>query len=258
MKSEESMTATTGRPCLRSSLACVVLLAGGVFAEAAESAPARILLVRHGHAAGDPFATPAPPVHGYLAEPLGAQQAQAAAEALKGTRIDVAFSSPYGRALQTAEIVLAGRQVPLHVLPALREWMPNAALDTLPASTREQVQRQADNLYAEESWKTELGEGTYDMYARIVPPFLAELEKLGIHSRMGGFVIDERARGLSVAVFAHGGSLNVLLSQLLGLRPFPVGAFKFEETGLAVVELPEQHGIAHPQLVIRAPHDVGR
>jgi broad specificity phosphatase PhoE len=75
---------------------------------------------------------------------------------------------------------------------------------------------------------------------------------------MGGYVVDERARGLSVAVFAHGGTLNVLLSQLPGLRPFPVRAFAFEETGLAVVELPVQHGVAHPQLVIRAPHDVSR
>ncbi len=253
------MTAPIGRACLPSSLACVLVLAGGgVFAETAEPPPARILLVRHGHAAGDPFATPAPPVHGFLAEPLGVRQAQATADALKKTRIDVAFSSPYGRALQTAEIVLAGRDVPLHVLPALREWMPNPALDKLPPTTREQIQTQAGDLYAEETWRTDLGEGTYEMYARIVPPFLAELEKLGIHSRMGGFVVDERARGLSVAVFAHGGSLNVLLGQLLGLRPFPVGAFKFEETGVAVVELPEQHGIAHPQLVIRAPHDVGR
>jgi broad specificity phosphatase PhoE len=257
---EEPMSAFTGSTCLRSSLACLLLLGAsrGDFAETAERPTARILLVRHGRAAGDAFATPAPPVHGFLAEPLGVQQAQATADALRKTRIDVAFSSPYGRALQTAEIVLAGRPVPLHVLPALREWMPNRDLDKLPPDTRERIQREVEDLYAEETWKTELGEGTYEMYARIVPPFLAELEKLGIHSRMGGFVIDERARGLSVAVFAHGGTLNVLLSQLLGLRPFPVRAFAFEETGLAVVELAEQHGVAHPQLVIRAPHDVGR
>ncbi len=253
------MTAPIGRLGLPSCLACVLVLAGGaVLAGAAEPPRARILLVRHGHAAGDPFAMPTPPVHGYLAEPLGVEQAKATAAALKEARIDVAFSSPYGRALQTAQIVLAGRNVPLHVLPALREWTPNPALDKLPSATREQVERQARELYAEETWKTELGEGTYEMYARVVPPFLAELEKLGLHSRMGGFVIDERARGLSVAVFAHGGSLDVLLSHLLGLRPFPVGAFTFEETGLAVVELPEQHGIAHARLVIRAPHDVGR
>jgi broad specificity phosphatase PhoE len=259
MESEESMAVLTTSRWLCTSVACLLVLeAGRAFAETAEAPPTRILLVRHGHAAGDPFATPARPVHGYLAEPLGVRQAEATAEALKKTRIDVAFSSPYGRAVQTAEIVLAGRDVPLRVLPALREWMPNGELDKLPATERDRIQRQVDELYPEESWKTELGEGTYEMYARIVPPFLAELDALGIHGRMGGYVVDERARGLSVAVFAHGGTLNVLLSQILGLRPFPGGTFAFEETGLAIVELPERHGIAHPQLVIRAPHDVGR
>lgn len=264
------MTASTGWHTLRSLfsrlllLGCFLLPAGaGVEAGGAAAPPeaeprTRLLLIRHGHSAGDPFATPAPPVAGYLSEPLGLRQAQATAEALKGTRIDRAFSSPYGRALQTAEIVLAGRKVPIQVLPALREWMPNRALRDAPSPMFESMQRQAGDLYVEETWKTELGEGTYEMYARIVPPFLAELDKLGIHARLGGFVLDEKARGLSIAVFAHGGSLNVLLSHLLGLRPFPVGAFAFEETGLAVVELPEQRGVAHPRLVIRAPHDAGR
>ncbi len=98
------MAALATTSCLCSSAACLLLLgAGGAFAETADGPPARILLVRHGHSAGDPFTTPARPVHGYLAEPLGVQQAQATADALKKTRIDVAFSSPYGRALQTAE-----------------------------------------------------------------------------------------------------------------------------------------------------------
>lgn len=232
--------------------------AGGAAEQTGTEPRTRLLLIRHGHSAGDPYATPERPVSGYLSEPLGVRQAQATAEALKGTRIDLAFSSPYGRALQTAEIVLAGRKVPIQVLPELREWMPNRALRESPSPVFERMQRQAADLYAEETWKTQLGEGTYEMYARIVPQFLAELDRLGIHARLGGYVIDERARGLSIAVFAHGGSLNVLLSHLLGLRPFPVGAFAFEETGLAVVELPEQRGVAHPQLVIRAPHDAGR
>jgi len=112
-----------------------VVLAATAIAEGAE-APARILLVRHARSAGDPFATPERPVRGFLADPLGLKQAQAAAEALKRERIDVAISSPYGRALQTAEIVLAGRDVPIHVLPALREWIPNPALKDAPPSRR--------------------------------------------------------------------------------------------------------------------------
>ena len=39
------------------------------------------------------------------------------------------------------------------------------------------------DLYVEETWRTDMGEGRLDMYARIVPPFLAELAGLGIHAR---------------------------------------------------------------------------
>jgi len=216
----------------------------------ADGRPVRLTLVRHGEAAGDPFATPSRPVHGFLSE-RGVQQAEAARRALADVRFDVAFSSPYGRALQTAETVLQGRPVEIRVLPFLREWMPNPALVGGPKETVDEANRRAEGAYAEETWKTGLGEGTFEMYARIVPPFLAELDRLGIHSRMGGFVVDEKARGLSIAVFAHGGTLNVLLSHLLGLRPFPVGAFDFELTGVAELQFVERQGIGYPQLVVR-------
>ncbi|HXY42214.1 MAG TPA: histidine phosphatase family protein [Vicinamibacteria bacterium] len=219
-------------------------------ARAAENQPVRLTLVRHGEAAGDPFAAPSRPVHGFLSE-RGVQQAEAARRALAEERFDVAFSSPYGRALQTAEAVLQGRAVEIRVLPFLREWLPNPALAGAPKETLDEVTRRASQAYAEESWKTGLGEGTFEMYARIVPPFLAELDRLGIHNRMGGFVVDEKARGLSIVVFAHGGTLNVLLSHLLGLRPFPQGAFAFELTGVALLQLTERQGIGYPQLVVR-------
>jgi broad specificity phosphatase PhoE len=226
-------------------------------AEPGGRGPVRLVLIRHGEAAGDPFAMPSErPVRGFLSE-RGLRQAEATAQALKDMRFDVAFSSPYGRALQTGEIVLQGRGLELTVLPFLREWLPNPALRDAPKSKVDEADRRANEAFAEETWKTDLGEGTFEIYARVVPPFLVELDRLGIHSRMGGFVVDDKARGLSVVVFAHGGTLNVLLSHLLGLRPFPVGAFAFEQTGVAVVELAERQGIGHPQLVIRAPHGLG-
>jgi len=91
------------------------------------------------------------------------------------------------------------------------------------------------------------------MYARVCPPFLKELDALGIHSRMGGFVIDEKARELVIAVFAHGGSLCTLLSFLLGLMPFPIGRFGFRLTGTAVVEYNSCRDIYYPSLVLPAP-----
>ena len=88
------------------------------------------------------------------------------------------------------------------------------------------------------------------MYARIGPPFLKELAGLGIHHRMGGFVLDERARNLSIAVFSHGGTLNVLLSFILGIPPFPFASFGFELTGVATVRFTERRGIFYPLLTV--------
>ncbi len=212
----------------------------------------RITLVRHGEMTGDPGVEPERPVTGCLSEERGVPQAEATAGALADTHFDVAFSSPYGRALQTAEIVLRGRDVPIKVLSVLREGQVNTALSDMPSTEYEEIVRRDVERYAEETWKTDLGEGCYDMYARIVPPFLRELDALGIHCRMGGYVPDEEARDLSIAVFAHGGSLNVLLSFLLGTRPFPVGSFSFELTGVATVGFSERRGIYHPALRIRA------
>ncbi len=218
----------------------------------------RLTLIRHGHMAGDPFLCPERPVSGCLSEDCGVIQAEETAAALKDETYDYAFSSPYGRALQTAEIVLAGRDMDIRILPYMHEWLPNRELEKIPSTAFEAIQRDAGNTYAEETWKTEMGEGYFDMCARIIPSFLKELSTIGWHSRMGGFVPEPQARSLSAVVFAHGGSLGVLLGFLLGVRPFPVGSFAFEHTGIAVIDFAERHGIYYPQLVLPALHRVGK
>jgi broad specificity phosphatase PhoE len=208
--------------------------------------------------AGDPFICPERPVSGCLTEERGILQAEATAEALKNEGYDYAFSSPYGRALQTAEIVLGGRNMEIRILPYLYEWMPNRDLEKVPSTVFEEIERQAGDAYAEESWKTQMGEGYYDMCARIIPPFLQDMSRIGIHSRMGGFVPEEESKELSVIVFGHGGSLGVLLNFLLGVRPFPVVSFSFDLTGAAVVDFVERKGIYYPQLRIPALHKISQ
>jgi len=210
----------------------------------------RILLMRHACGAGDGFARPASPVSGFLSEDRGLRQAAAAARALNQTPIHVAFASSYGRALQTAETVLAGRGIPIRVLDFLREWQPSALASAASPAEYEQMLAREGERYVEETWKTELGEGCFEMYARIIPPFLAELARIGVHSRMGGYALDPAAENLNVAVFAHSGSLNVILSHLLGLRPFPFASFLFSETGLATIVFNERRGIHYPSMVI--------
>ena len=213
----------------------------------------RIILVRHAENGGKPFDCPASPVKGYLSKENGLRQAEELRKAFAGVRIDIAFSSPLGRALQTAESVLKDRNTPIKKCDFLKEWMPNHELKELPDTKFEKIQKRVANRFMEETWKTELGEGTFDMYARICPAFLKELDKIGIHARFGGFKPEKKAEDMNIAVFAHGGSLNILLSFLLEVCPFPVGRFSFRLTGTAVIEYVSQKGIYYPTLVIPAP-----
>ena len=52
---------------------------------------------------------------------LGLEQALAAAETLKGERIDHLIASPYLRTLQTAEVVARVLDLPIHIDPIVRE-----------------------------------------------------------------------------------------------------------------------------------------
>lgn len=212
----------------------------------------KLHLIRHGRMAGDPYVRPARPVMGCLS-PEGVAQAASLGRALRGERLDAAFSSPYGRAMQTAETALAGRDVSLTVVPGLEEWTPSPAFRDATSTVFEAMQERDRERYAEETWKTEQGEGTFDVYARVIPPLLGALAGFGWHHRMGGWVADPGTEDASVAVFAHGGSLNVMLAFLLGVAPFPVGRFSFELTGVATLSFALRRGLFYPSLVLSAP-----
>ena len=202
--------------------------------------------------AGDPYVCPARPVSGCLSAE-GVAQAEALGAALRSERIDAALSSPYGRALETAERVLAGRDVPVTIVPGLQEWMPSDVIRSFTNTEFEAMQARDAERYAEQTWKTEQGEGAFDMYARIVPPLLEALSAQGMHHRQGGWIADPGVEARTVAIFAHGGSLNIMLAFLLGVMPFPVGRFSFELTGVAQVSFVERHGLYYPTLLLTAP-----
>lgn len=207
----------------------------------------KLYLIRHGRMAGDPYLCPESPVTGCL-NPEGVAQAEKLQKALAGTRVDAAFSSPYGRALQTAEIAMAGRNLGIQRVPGIEEWKPEPSLRNATSTVYEEILKRDREYYAEETWKTEQGEGTFDVYARVVPAFLKAMADYGWHHRLGGWVADEGKADCSVAIFAHGGSLSVLLAFILGVAPFPIGRFSFELTGVASLNFVERHGLNYPTL----------
>lgn len=216
-----------------------------------ESGLMEILLIRHGQAAGDTYAEPEPPADGFLSDE-GKRQARALGVRLKGQRIDRVWTSTYGRAVLTAHLALEGRGIPAERFSFLREWLPDLATARADSNQWEKMNVAAAALPAEETWKTHLGEGCLEMLARVGPPFLKELGHLGVHARHGGYVVEEGAEGLVLAVFAHGGSLSALLGFLLGVPPFPVSRFGFELTAIARIRLQKQCDVWYPQLVLPA------
>lgn len=213
----------------------------------------QILLIRHGHSAGNPFEEPEYPAHGYLSGD-GEKQAEALGRALAAEDIHIVWTSKLGRALRTAAIALDHRQVPVRHFGFLNEWMPNPDSRRVGATEWEKMNADAGSLEAEQTWKTPLGEGTLEFLSRVGPPFLHELANLGVHAKHGGFAIEECAADLNLAVVAHGGTLSSLLGFLLKIPPFPVGGFSFELTAVACIRFKKQGSIHYPQLTIPAPH----
>ncbi len=208
----------------------------------------KLVLIRHAEMTGGPFLKPDPDtVSGCLSE-AGVIQAQKLADAFNNERLDIIYCSPFGRALQTAKI-LAGASGKITVLDFLHEWLPNPELDRMPPEHARELIERTNNLCPDETWKTELGEGVFEMFNRIGPPFLEELRKSGIHRRSSGYVLDDKAQDLTIAVVAHGGSLGVLTSFLLNLPPSPVSLFEFELTGVLEIRFHQRGGAYYPKII---------
>jgi broad specificity phosphatase PhoE len=178
----------------------------------------KILLIRHAEIAegSDPHAHYEPPVSGCLS-PRGEEQARALAGSLRGTTFDRLFSSPLGRALQTAQAL--GEPAVIEVLPWLEEWKP-AQNKGIPTRF-EDMAGHWNALPPARRLRTPLGESTYAMADRIIPAFVDLLADMGAEHEGDGFRMEPGAGALTLAFVAHGGSLNVLARFLAGLAPSP-------------------------------------
>ena len=157
--------------------------------------PGRLYLVRHGRTAGN-----AVRYVGWGDEPLdevGHEQARALAAQLAGQPIDVVFSSPLSRALDTARPLAAAHGAPLEVRDGLKEINYGAYQDILKAERKLRLKR---NHRVE---PMPGGESLRDVFDRVA----------GVRAE-----IDEaRHAGRNVAVVAHFWSLRMLAGQVDGL-----------------------------------------
>lgn len=213
-----------------------------------------LFLLRHGEAAGDPHAHCQPPVTGFLSE-IGQDQADDAGRRLAEVAFDGVYCSPLGRAIQTAQSFAHPQS--LRLVKDLMEWRPACVLNPgthapEDSAQYERIMAEAALLPPEQCWKTPAGEGTLEMYGRIIPALLAILKEHGIEARHGGYVLREPAssRGARLALVAHGGSLGCVLAFLLGVPIRPFAPISFEHAGLAVVRFIRRADVWFPSLVI--------
>jgi len=135
---------------------------------------------------------------------VGRQQARALFERLAPEAIDVAYISDLKRAVETAEIILSGRDVPILREPRLRE-MNFGVLEGL----------MFDDAYARYPAEVDAWLKDYNM----PPPGGEKLE--AFTARITSFMsaVQLKHDGQTVLLVAHGGSLSELIRLILDI-PF--------------------------------------
>lgn len=202
----------------------------------------RIVFVRH----GEPDYA-----HDCLTE-QGKLQAQAAAERLREEGIEEIFSSPLGRAAETAAATAELLKLPVKTLDYMRElhW---GSTDGTPLPSDGHPWDLAD-LLAGEGWDlTNPGwrEHPYfrnnrvtenvDMVAQRTDEWLLSLG----YERNGAFYRCVRPddRQKTVALFSHGGSSAAAMGHILNLPfPYACGLFHLEFTGITIIRLDRNPG----------------
>jgi 2,3-bisphosphoglycerate-dependent phosphoglycerate mutase len=155
--------------------------------------PGRLYLVRHGRTAGNTVR-----YVGWGDEPLddvGREQAHALAAQLADEPIDVVYSSPLSRALDTARPLAEAHGAPLHVREELKEIDYGAYQDVLKADRKLKRNHRTERMPG--------GESLRDVFDRVAVVRAA--------------VDAERRAGRDVAVVAHFWSLRMLAGQVDGL-----------------------------------------
>jgi probable phosphoglycerate mutase len=183
----------------------------------------RLLLIRHGrstwNAAGRVQGLADPPL-----DDLGIEQANRIAERLKDQPIAAIYSSPLQRARSTAEII--GQKFPaISIVPddRLKEIdvgvMTGLVWDEIAAQYPDFASR-----WHEEGWAATIEGGETQVAFR---------ERVAAVMHM---IVDQHA-DQTVAVVAHGGTINAYLSTRLNLSATRRSPFHFGNTSLSVVEI---------------------
>lgn len=155
----------------------------------------KLLLVRHGETDWNREYR----IQGHTDIPLnekGRAEARRVKEELEGTKIDFCFSSPLKRTMETAEIILEGRDVPIHKDERIIEMCYGEV----------EGRSRHDELYLSRRSQFALGYPGGESYLHVaarVYPFLEEMK--------------EKYEGKTILVVSHGGVSRVFESYFRGM-----------------------------------------
>ena len=182
----------------------------------------------------------------------GRIQAQVAAERLREEGIEEIYSSPLGRAAETAAAASEALGLPVKTLDFMRELHWGSA-DGTPIPANGHPWDLADKMAAEgwdltdPGWRehpyfrNNLVTAESDHVARKTDEWLSSLgyERNGAYYRC--ILPDDRQR--TVALFSHGGSSAAAMGHILNLTfPYACGLFHLEFTGITVIRLDRNPG----------------
>jgi len=156
----------------------------------------------------------------------GKEQANALKDELASIRFDAVYSSPLGRALETARIALPGADI------RIDESLTERFFGKLEGMTRKEVKEKYPELQKakEETGSTPYFEGS------------ERLEDIG--KRGMGFLeeVVNKNPGKTIAVFSHGGIMEAIMAGLHGLPITEKGRFEHDPCGYSIIEYENEKG----------------
>ena len=206
--------------------------------EKLEGARMRIVFVRHGE----------PDYERDCLTETGRRQALAAAARLERENITEIYSSPMGRARETAACTAERLGLPIHILDFMHEisWGgPGVAENGHPWTLGDYMIAREDFDFYGNDWRKhpyfEKNEALnyYDMIAEKIDAFLLSQ---GYRHEGARYYCDTREQK-TIALFSHGGSGGCALSHLLAL-PFPYvcSVLPYDFTSIIILDFPVEKG----------------
>ena len=181
----------------------------------------RILLIRHGETDWNRDAR----IQGHQDVPLnevGRRQARLLTARLSGEGIEAAYASDLSRTYETADLALAGRNLPVHRTADLRE----ASFGVWEGKRWAEVEREFPQEV--ERYRRE--------YGRYAPPGGESLIEVRARSVGAFHRISADHRGQTVGVFSHGGPCRAILAHVLGLEATQARRFGMGNASIHIVE----------------------